>query len=226
MPTSIINPIAVWRSPWERQAVETRRPNGGRPHPASEVAGALIASASRQLRRPIDVAEHLSPRTTLVPVTAMPILVRSALVTGRAFASLVVGALLVAPSCGGSDSGVDATTTSAAASTSTSAASGGVDLTKLPIGDQQYAASAVKGSVYSCITQFNGGGAFRDGPWIDADTKTWDATAKIAVKGSLDLHGQIIGKESTGGEMLTGNGLPTVPTGVFPVASSDPAYAV
>lgn len=145
--------------------------------------------------------------------------------TRRAYASLVVGAALVACSCGGSDNKVAATTSSAAAaSASTNAASGGVDLTKLPIGDQQYATSAVKGSVYSCITQFNGGGAFRDGPWINADTKTWDATAKIAVKGSLDQHGQIIGKESTGGEMLTGNGLPTVPTGVFPVASSDPAY--
>jgi len=144
----------------------------------------------------------------------------------RAFAGLAVGAALVAPGCGGGDNSVATTTTSsAAASTSTRAASGGVDLTKLPIGDQRYATSAVKGSVYSCITQFNGGGAFRDGPWIHAVTDTWDATAKIAVSGSLDQHGQITGKESTGGETLTGNGLPTVPTGVFPVASGDPAYA-
>jgi len=146
-------------------------------------------------------------------------------VTRRAVVSLVVGAALIAPSCGGDDNNGATTTSAPATSTSTRAASGGVDRTKLPIGDQKYATSAVKGSVYSCITRFNGGGAFRDGPWIDAGTKTWDATAKIAVEGSLDQHGQITGQESSGGEMLTGNGLPTVPTGVFPVASSDPAYA-
>ena len=111
--------------------------------------------------------------------------------------------------------GSGSVTTAPTAATSTTAATHTtVDLTKLPLGDQKFTTTAKQGSVFSCITQFNGGGAFKDGPWIHTDSKTWDATAKIAVAGSVKWNGQISGKESAGGEALTGNGLPTVPTGV------------
>jgi hypothetical protein len=145
-------------------------------------------------------------------------------VRSRGGAALLLWAAIVATACAGGGQDVARTTSSAGAS-STAAASGGVDLTKLPVGDQLYGTNAKKGSVYSCITSFNGGGAFRDGPWINAATKTWDATAKLAVAGSVDHHGTVNGKESGGAETITGNGLPTAPTGVFPVAASDAAYA-
>jgi hypothetical protein len=115
--------------------------------------------------------------------------------------------------------------TSNSASSGAAAATTGVDLTKLPLGDNQYSTTgAEKGKVFSCITNFNGGGAFANGPWIHTDTNTWDATAKIAVDGSIDQHGEITASHSPTGETLQGNGLPTAPTGVFPVASTDEAY--
>src|SRR5207248_1668963 len=87
-----------------------------------------------------------------------------------------------------------------------------------------YVTTAQRGSVDSCITAFHGGGAFRDGPWIDSSAKTWDATKKIAVQGSTHRDGQFTAVVSGSTLQLRGNGLPTTPTGTFPVQSSDPAY--
>jgi hypothetical protein len=98
------------------------------------------------------------------------------------------------------------------------------DVTKLPLGDGKYSTSVRSGYVYSCIQQFNGGGAFRDGPWIDANGKTWDKTRKIAVQGSVTWPSQFGGKLTASTEDLSGNGYPSTPTGTFPVASGDPAY--
>jgi len=139
----------------------------------------------------------------------------------RVATAALVGLLLVA-ACS-SDKKPLATASSSAPATSSGPAAT-VDLTKLPLGDQKYTTSAQKGSVFSCITSFNGGGAFQNGPWIHTDTNTWDATTKIAVSGSIDQGGQITGAHSDAGEKLDGNGLPSVPTGVFPVAATDEAY--
>lgn len=94
----------------------------------------------------------------------------------------------------------------------------------LPLGDGKYTTAPAKGSVFSCQRFGGGGGAFRDGPWIDVAAGTWDPAAKLAVRGSIDRHGSLTGRTSGGGETLTGNGLPTVPTGTFPIAADDPAY--
>src|SRR5438105_3445557 len=122
---------------------------------------------------------------------------------------MIVSGLVLA-ACGGG-------THSATGSASTS-----VSEARLRLGDGRYTTAPTKGSVFSCITQFSGGGAFRDGPWIDSSTKTWSTKTKITVQGSVTWDGKFA--ESTNNSTLTliGNGLPTVATGVYPVAATDP----
>jgi hypothetical protein len=102
-------------------------------------------------------------------------------------------------------------------------ADGAPDTSKLPLGDGLYRTSPEVAHVFSCQTQFNGGGAFRDGPWIDNDSKTWDLSAKIAVRGNVKRNVKHSLRRSRGKERISGDGLPSR-SGVFPVASSDPAY--
>jgi len=100
----------------------------------------------------------------------------------------------------------------------------GVDKTKLPLGDGKYLTSPKKGYVDSCMTSFNGGGAFRNGPWIDDSAKTWDLTKKISVQGAVHWNSTFSAKVVGSKRIISGNGLPAHTTGVFPIASSDPAY--
>jgi hypothetical protein len=100
-----------------------------------------------------------------------------------------------------------------------------VDETALPIGDGAVSSEPATGSVFSCQTTFNGGGAFEDGPWIDAEAGTWDVTSKLSVQGSVRWNAVFDGTVGARSTELEGNGLPTTPTGTFPVRSSDPAYA-
>lgn len=102
----------------------------------------------------------------------------------------------------------------------------GIDVTKLPLGDGKYAASAKKGFIYSCQTSFNGGGAFTTGPWISGST--WDLTKKYTVDGAVVWSNATwaITKSGTN-RIITGNGLPLDHvTGTFPVSASDDAYQV
>lgn len=96
---------------------------------------------------------------------------------------------------------------------------------RLPLGDGKYTTypgGAKKGYVYSCGPHNGGGGAQVNGPWIHG--KTWDSTAKVSVQGSV--HWKSVLKISISGSKLkiSGNGLPSHTTGVFPIAASDPAY--
>ena len=100
-----------------------------------------------------------------------------------------------------------------------------VDVQRLPLGDGRYLTRARKGYVYSCITRFGGGGAFVQGPWIDAAARRWDATRKIAVAGSVAWASRFSTRLGTRKRRLSGNGLPPHRTGVFPIRPSDPAYA-
>jgi hypothetical protein len=105
-----------------------------------------------------------------------------------------------------------------------SPASAHVDKARLPIGDGKYGSSAKKGYVYSCQEQFPGGGPSATGPWINSDGETWDLTEKVAVSGSVSWPSSFSASVSGSNRLLSGNGLPSHTTGVFPVASSDPAY--
>jgi hypothetical protein len=113
---------------------------------------------------------------------------------------------------------------SGASKHSTPAARAALNLRKLVLGDKRYVTSGPKkGWVYSCQSQFNGGGAFRDGPWIQGSR--WDATQKISVSGSVHHSARFTDSLTSSSLVLAGNGLPPHATGTFPIASSDPAYS-
>jgi len=100
---------------------------------------------------------------------------------------------------------------------------GAINPKALPLGDGKYTTSGPKrGDIYSCGPHNGGGGAQVNGPWIHG--KTWDSTAKVTVDGSV--HWKSVLKIAVSGSKLriTGNGLPSHTTGVYPVAASDDAY--
>lgn len=97
----------------------------------------------------------------------------------------------------------------------------------LPLGDNKYTTTnPQKGYIYLCHAnnETNGGGAQNKGNWIHGNT--WNIKEKISVQGSIywknaQFSNSLIGNIRT----LSGNNLPTHTTGVFPIASSDPASA-
>ncbi|MFJ8959800.1 YHYH protein [Lentzea sp. NPDC102401] len=104
--------------------------------------------------------------------------------------------------------------------------SGVIDPKSIPLGDGKLSTAPVNGSLFSCRTKFNGGGAQVVGPWIDMEKKTWDSTAKVQVSGS-NTWPQARYSEAVDGDfrVLRTNNLPTEQvTGNFPVAKDDPAY--
>jgi hypothetical protein len=110
--------------------------------------------------------------------------------------------------------------------TSNAQGNGTVDLTRLPLGDGKISTQPEVGALFSCQTQFdpNAGGAFRVGPWIKADG-TYDLTAKVNVDGAVAWQGTEFAMVTQGPiRRISGNGLPSHPTGIFPVARSDDAY--
>lgn len=144
---------------------------------------------------------------------------------GSLLAALLL-ALAIATGCGGSSE--DSSTESTAASSESNAASleaTPIDVTALPLGDDKYATDgARKGYVFSCITDFDGGGAFEQGPWIDAAAGTWNLNKKIYVEGHVEWSSEFSTEVSGSERELEGNGLPAQPSGEFPVSESDPAY--
>lgn len=137
--------------------------------------------------------------------------------------------------CGGSgtgsvDGGLDAAAGSdrpadAGDGAATAAGDAAPVLTALPIGDGKYGSSARVGYIFSCQTTFGGiGGAQADGPWVKSDG-TFDGTAKIVVEGAVSWPTHAYSATITGGSrVITGNDLPDHTTGIFPIASTDPAY--
>ena len=149
----------------------------------------------------------------------------------RFLAVLAVMAVMavVAAACGSSDSSNDAQVESkagGAATTSTTAAStNAVDTTRLPIGDGKYATAAARGSIFSCQTTFNGGGAFATGSWINGDS-TFDLAKKPTVDGDVSWPGTVSITTQGATRIVSSNGVPgSHTTGVFPVSSTDDAYS-
>ncbi len=96
----------------------------------------------------------------------------------------------------------------------------------LPVGDNQYSATtATKGKVYVCNANFvptSQAGAQSRGPWFIGTTQ-WDINKKYAVQGSVNWQSQLTNKVAGSTRTITTNDLPNHITGIFPVASSDPA---
>jgi hypothetical protein len=118
-----------------------------------------------------------------------------------------------------------AQSSAAAAAFDTGARKRGIDLAELPLDDVHYTTAGPKvGWIYSCQSTFTGGGAGTDGPWIDVANNTWDSLTKIAVEGAVAWTSELSSKLSGTSRVITGNGLPSSPTGIYPIQSTDPAY--
>ncbi len=96
----------------------------------------------------------------------------------------------------------------------------------LPLGDKKYVTDAPKqGYIYLCNVQTStGGGAQKAGPWIHGNT--WNYIEKIAVNGHVSWPTATFSNSVNGDtRTLSGNDLPNHNTGIFPIASTDPASA-
>lgn len=95
----------------------------------------------------------------------------------------------------------------------------------LPVGDGKISSGPEVGSVFACPNRnAHGMGAMRDGPWL-RDGR-WYPSEKPAVAGDVawpDAHFSVTVEGDR--RHLTGNGLPSHPTGTFPVSGADPAAA-
>src|SRR5206468_2902593 len=102
----------------------------------------------------------------------------------------------------------------------------GLDLTKLPVGDYKYSATTPAiGSIYTCQSSFNGGGANGATPWINTTANTFDFTVKPTVAGSVPWPTHSLSITLMGASRyVTTNDLPSHNTGTFPIAKTDPAY--
>lgn len=101
----------------------------------------------------------------------------------------------------------------------------------LPVGDGKYSSTEAKvGYVYTC-SQYaqnlsNGqGGASVRGPWFTNNNTEYDINKKSHVNGSVMWQASFTNTVSGDTRTIVTNDLPSQPTGIFPIASSDPAYA-
>jgi hypothetical protein len=121
--------------------------------------------------------------------------------------------------------GMSSSESSSNGGSSGGSASSGIDLTKLPLGDGKFSTTGAKvGYVYVCDSNFGRGGAFVKGPWFNADGTTWNAGAKLAVQGAVSWVSSFTTTLTSSIRSISGNGLPSHATGVFPTTGSDPVY--
>ncbi|HSX33464.1 MAG TPA: YHYH protein [Candidatus Saccharimonadales bacterium] len=101
----------------------------------------------------------------------------------------------------------------------------------LPVGDSHYSSSGAKqGSIYACSTYVGAlssgqGGASVRGPWFTSNNTEYDLNKKTHVQGSSMWQASFSNTVSGATRTIVTNDLPTHPTGIFPITSSDPAYA-
>ena len=113
-----------------------------------------------------------------------------------------------------------ATTTSA---TSTTAPTPTTIITRLPLGDGHVTTTPHTDDIDSCTTTFGGGGAQSNGPWITGTS--WNPSTKLHVQGGVAWPAAAYTAAVSGTQRtLTTEDLPVAHTsGVFPIASTDPA---
>jgi hypothetical protein len=99
----------------------------------------------------------------------------------------------------------------------------------LPVGDNNYSTTeAKKGSLYLYNANFvppNQAGAQTRGRWFVNNNTQWDRNKKAKVAGSVSWTPTFSMVVKDGKRTIITNDLPDHTTGVFPVASSDPARA-
>jgi hypothetical protein len=100
---------------------------------------------------------------------------------------------------------------------------GGPDLTRLPLGDGRISNGPRQGWIWACRVDPQGGGAFKNGPWIHADG-TYDFTKKAVVQGHVVWPSRYHIALKGDRRAFTTNDLPSHATGSFPISPGDPAY--
>jgi YHYH protein len=101
----------------------------------------------------------------------------------------------------------------------------------LPVGDTKYVTDTAKqGYVYACSSyahnlQTSSGGASQRGPWFSSDGTAYDLNKKTHVGGSVSWQPSFSDSVQGTTRVISSNDLPNHPTGVFPIAPTDPAYA-
>lgn len=105
------------------------------------------------------------------------------------------------------------------------AAQDGIDLTRLPVGDNKTSTEPMRGYIWACQGRVEGiGGAQAQGPWFNGDG-TWNRLVKITIDGAVEWANYDFSIEVLNGErVIMGNGLPPHITGIYPVQTSDDAY--
>jgi hypothetical protein len=97
----------------------------------------------------------------------------------------------------------------------------------LPVGDKKYVTDTPKkGNIYLCKANFvpdGQAGAQSRGPWFVNNNTEWDSSKKPAIAGSINWTSNITVKIENGKRIIKTNDYPNHTTGVFPVASTDPA---
>jgi len=98
-------------------------------------------------------------------------------------------------------------------------------ITALPVGDGNVSDRPLVGNVFACNHNFRTGGALHVGEWFHGDT--WNPLEKPRVQGEVlwpEADFELAERASV--LAVTSNGLPVgSPTGNFPIARTDPAYA-
>jgi hypothetical protein len=97
-------------------------------------------------------------------------------------------------------------------------------MTALPLGDGKISTAPRVGYVFACQTAPGGLSAPPgSAPWISGST--WNATIKPTVSGSISWANASVSITRQGPQrVISANNLPLHPTGVFPIARTDPAY--
>jgi len=105
-----------------------------------------------------------------------------------------------------------------------SASAHSLDITRLPLGDDNVSDEAKVGYLWACRTDPTAGGAHVDGPWIDTANGTWNLEEKVSVSGSVTWsHALTVGLEGDQ-RVFSTNDLPNHPTGIFPIDRNEEAY--
>lgn len=101
----------------------------------------------------------------------------------------------------------------------------------LPVGDGKYVTDAPKtGYIYACSQyaqnlKTDQGGAGTRGPWFTDNNTQYDINKKVHVSGSVSWQSNFSNTLNGNQRLITTNGLPNHVTGIFPIQSSDAAYA-